>query len=159
MVNCDLCGREVMDYYEAIIEGSLLNVCVYCSKFGKIVNVKKLGEGEKKEKFRLSEQLKKNLRERFIDNIVSDYNLRVKGAREGMGLKQEELAKSISVKESVIHNIESKRLEPSDDIAKKLENFLNIVLIEKIENKEPEKNIDLKFDGLTIGDLLKLKKE
>ncbi len=148
-----------MDYYEAIIEGSLLNACISCSKFGKIVNVKKLEREEKKEKFRLSEQLKKNLRERFIDNIVPDYNLRVKRARENKSLKQEELAKFIGVKESVIHNIESKKLEPGVDIAKKLENFLDIVLIEKIENKEPEKKIDLKSNGLTIGDLLRIKKE
>lgn len=159
MTSCDLCGREIEDYYEVVIEGSMLKVCISCSKFGNVVNVRKIEKEEKKEKFKLSEQLRKNVKELSIESIVNDYNLRIKKAREEKGLKQEELAKSIGVKESVIHSIESRKIEPSIDIAKRLENFLNIVLIEKISNINEERKIDFKNTELTIGDLLKFKQK
>ena len=159
MSNCDLCGREVMDYYEAIIEGSLLNVCSNCSKFGNIVNVKKLNKVKDEKKTKISSDLKKKAKELFTESIVEDYNFRIKHARENKGLKQEELSRAINVKESVIHSIESKKLEPSINIAKKLENFLNIILIENIKDKEKTKEkVDFKNTELTIGDLLKLSK-
>ena len=68
-----------------------------------------------------------------------------------MGLKQEELARKINEKESLIHKLENELVEPSLKLAEKLEKFLKIKLIEiySDENKYVKNN----DDKLTIGDL------
>ena len=40
MPNCDMCGRE-NNLNQAIVEGSLLNVCDNCARFGKVILIKK----------------------------------------------------------------------------------------------------------------------
>ena len=74
-----------------------------------------------------------------------------------LNLKQEELAQKIAEKVSVIHKVESKHLRPSLALAKKLEHFLNIKLIEKYK-EEKTKTLDFTDSALTIGDLIKFKK-
>ncbi|MBS3133803.1 TIGR00270 family protein [Candidatus Woesearchaeota archaeon] len=159
MTNCDMCGKNVEEIFESIIEGSMLKVCNACSSYGKVVSVKKINTENKKEKLKLSEQLKKSLNETYIDSIVVDYNNIIKEAREKKGLKQDELAKIAGERESVIQNLESKKLELNLGLARKLESILSVILVEKSENRLYENKINLKDGALTIGDLLDIKKK
>lgn len=149
-MNCDICGKRT-DLVPAIVDSTKLSVCKECSNFGTIITEEKTPERPKL-KPRLPE-------EKILEVITSDFADKVKKAREKLNLKQRELAQKIAEKESVIHRIESNHAEPSIELAKKLERFFNIKLIE--EHKEERKNIrlDFKNNSLTIGDLLKLKKE
>jgi putative transcription factor len=102
------------------------------------------------------------LEEEVTEEIVDDYNIRIKRARELRLLTQEGLARAIAEKESAIHKLESGQLKPNIKLANKLEQFLNIKLTEehKEEKKQDKKKtIDLKDDSLTIGDLIKFKEE
>jgi len=66
------------------------------------------------------------------------------------------LAQALAEKESVIHQLETGKLKPSFRLAKKLAVFLNIDLIESVEsNKNIKKDVNLKSESVTIGDLLK----
>ncbi|MAG50350.1 TIGR00270 family protein [archaeon] len=147
--DCDLCGKKT-ELVEGVVEGSILKVCNNCIQFGEAVEIKKsvLEEKSKPEK----------IKEEIIEEIVRDYSTRIKGARESMNLLQKDLAMEIAEKESVIHNLESGHLEPSLDLAKKLEGFLNIKLIVINKNEKVDK-IDFHNASLTIGDLLKLNKD
>ena len=148
MGGCEICGKN-LDYLDkAIVEGVMMSVCSNCSKFGKVIPVRKPLIGPK----RVIPIHTKELREDIIDN----YSESIKKGREKRGLKQGELAKNIAEKESVISKIESGSLKPSFILARKLEQFLGIRLIESFEDKK-EVNLNLKDDGLTIGDLLKIK--
>jgi len=155
-MQCEMCGREVKVLYTAEIEGVKLNVCKECAKHGKILRIynstyKKI-EKEKKRK----EEKEEIPKEEEIEKIVDDYAIRVKKAREKKGWKQEELAKKIAEKESVIHHIESGRHEPPMNVAKKLERVLGIKLIEKAKASIllPER----KKETLTLGDIAVIKK-
>ena len=74
-------------------------------------------------------------------------------------MKQDELAKIAGERESVIQNLESKKLELNLGLARKLESILSVILVEKSENRLYENKINLKDGALTIGDLLDIKKK
>jgi len=147
---CELCGKRD-NLKNAIIEGTSLAVCSKCVEFGNVVVIP-----EKKEEIRrVSRRIEI---EPETELINPEYSKMIKGAREKSGLKQEELAKKIAEKESVIHHLESGQLEPSFALARKLEMFLKIKLIE-IYREERKKSLDFSDSSLTVGDLLKLKKK
>lgn len=148
MVGCEICGKNLENLEKAIVEGVMMNVCSGCAKFGKVIPVRKpLIEPRRVIPVQTKE---------VMEEIVTDYAELIKKGRERKGLKQEELAKDIAEKESVISKVESGSLKPSFILAKKLEQFLDIKLIEFFEEKK-EINLNLKDNGLTIGDLLKAK--
>ncbi|MAG08060.1 TIGR00270 family protein [Candidatus Woesearchaeota archaeon] len=149
-IQCDLCGKET-NLFLADIEGTELNVCSNCSKFGRVIKEIRAEEKEKKpkeEKNQITEEPE------IIDSIVADYAEIIRKKREQLGLKQEDFAKKISEKESTVHHLEIGKLEPSIELARKLERLLKINLIETIE-VEQEKTKQEKSDVLTIGDILK----
>ena len=153
-----MCGRAVAEI-DAIVEGTILKVCKNCVKFGDAIPVQRPSEPKKAQK--LSFKSKKKVVSDELDVIVSDYGMRVKRAREKKGMKQGEVAKLIGEKESVVQKVESGGMEPPMKLAKKLEQFFGISLIEKqvVEvDKEDIEDLDLNSSGLTIGDLLKFKK-
>ena len=80
---------------------------------------------------------------------------KIKKARERKEITQEDLAKFIAEKESVIHQLESGKLKPNFKLAHKLEVFLNISLVDKVETKlKKDKKVDFKDGNLTIGDII-----
>ena len=92
----------------------------------------------------------------IIDSIVSNYPEIIRGKREQLGLKQEEFAKKISEKVSIVHHLEIGKLEPSIELAKKLEKLLRIRLVETIEVEKEEIKQE-EGEVMTIGDLIKEK--
>ncbi len=147
-MQCELCGSN-KNLVKALIEDSTLNVCIDCARFGKIIST------QKQEK--VIPKYKENKQEE-IELIINDYAKLIKNAREKLNLKQEELAKKISEKISVIHSVESGHLEPEINLAKKLEKFLNLRLINKIKTAPMNKK-ETKTGSLTIGDIIKIKDE
>jgi len=142
---CELCGKHGR-LNDCVIEGTLISVCKDCSKFGNAIETTK--KVEIKRKIKAVEE---------TEFISKTYPSIIKNARERLNFKQKELAEKIGEKESVIHQLESGQLEPSMILAKKLENFFKIKLIETYE--APSKKIDFSDANLTIGDLLKVKKK
>ena len=70
-------------------------------------------------------------RRELIQMVVSDYAQKIRKAREKMGLTQEEFAKKLAEKWSIMQKIESGQFKPSIEMARKLERILNIELIEQ----------------------------
>jgi putative transcription factor len=86
-------------------------------------------------------------------SVKSNFHLLVKNERTKRNLTQEELAKKLNEKESVIKRIED-GWEPSLNVIKKLERFFNINLTEELEEKQIEKKADK--TELTIGDVVEI---
>jgi len=152
-IQCDLCGKET-NLFLADIEGTELNVCSGCAMFGKVIKEIKVEEEEKPKKEGIGETAVEE--KEIIDSIVSDYAKIIREKREQLGLKQKDFAEKISEKESLVHNLETEKFEPSIKLARKLERFLKIQLVETIE-VEKEKPKQGKDDVLTIGDVIKEK--
>lgn len=150
-MQCDLCGREPASVV-ADIEGSQLNVCSNCSSFGKVIKAVAQPRKEEQKRREIILVPKKEI----LQVIVSDYGQRIRQARESLNLTQEDFAKRINEKESLVHNMESGKFEPSMDLARKLEKFLKIPLVEAHEEQH-EKISASGGEALTIGDLLRIK--
>ncbi len=152
-MQCDMCGKEDKLFVTSI-EGSQLQLCKGCSVYGKIIHkVRPPAQPHFKQKQRVIDT------EEIIRRIVPDYANKIRNARDQMGLKQEQFAKKINEKESIIQQLETGKFEPSIRLATKLEKTFNIVLIEELKSKEMPKFTQTKSkEGLTVGDMIKFKK-
>ncbi|MFH1850385.1 MAG: multiprotein bridging factor aMBF1 [archaeon] len=149
-MQCDICGSEGPQK-RAMIEGTELNVCSRCAAYGKVVGPVRVPK--KSEPARVRTLPEKEM----IQIITEGYPALVKAARERLGMKQIELALKISVKESVIHKIESGHFEPPLELARKLERFLKIQLVEEHEEVHEGKR-PASGNELTLGDFVKIRK-
>jgi len=93
-----------------------------------------------------------------MDELAPDYDQRIRQARESAGLSQEELAKELNEKASLIRKLEHGDVLPSDDVQKKLERRLSISLTgEGGEEEDAEWESSGGGTGLTLGDMVKRK--
>lgn len=152
MAACEMCGANG-ELVSAIIEGTQFKVCNACSSFGKIVK-----EAENVHKPAFREVHEKDLKEE-VEFVTYRCGAMVKEAREALGMSQEELAKKMNERESVVHAIESGHLKPSIELARKLEKSLQIRLVENYAKEQEKPKVNFKNEGLTIGDLIKLKQK
>ncbi|MBW2977464.1 multiprotein bridging factor aMBF1 [Candidatus Woesearchaeota archaeon] len=152
-MQCDMCGSEER-VYKTNIEGSILNVCKACSKFGTVIAP--VREEIEVRREREIKEIEKEPEKEIIELVVGDFADRIRRKREELGLKQEDFAKKLNEKESVIHKLETGEFKPSLDMARKLEKVLGIKLVEEYE--EEGKATKTESAELTVGDLIKIKK-
>lgn len=146
---CEMCGSRE-SAFKAVIEGTEMNVCRNCSGFGRIVAEAKRSIVKK------PKRLNPETVEVTVRMIVPNYSQLIRNEREKLGLSQKEFAIRIKEKDSLIHNIETKKFEPSIKLAEKIERFLKIKLIE--EYKEKKEGLQkVKSGEFTIGDFIKVK--
>ena len=145
-MECELCGIR-SSCCKAEIEGVILNVCEQCAKYGK-----KITTPPKKLVKKVSPALPK------IEKIpVEDFSERVRKLREQRKLSQEELARSVKEKVSVIKRIEEGWI-PEEKVIEKLEKFFGVKLTEEIvENEFKSKKEAKNTQVLTIGDIVEIK--
>lgn len=152
---CEMCGSEEK-LFKADIEGVVLNVCGKCAKFGKVIAAVPEVTGHKQKKPEAKPAADKRKSE-LIQVVAHDAAQKVRVKRQRLGLKQMQLAKAIAEKESLIQKIESGQFTPSIRLARKLEKYLKIRIIEQHEEKH-DRQYKAKGVGLTIGDILSIKK-
>lgn len=148
-MECEVCGRSVEKLFYVKIEGSEVYACENCSKFGVLIVQ---GAQKKQATFKYPQ-----FREEKTVEYVENYGEAIRNARQRRGLTQEELGKLINEKMSVIARLESEKMVPTAELAKKLEKLLDIQLLEELQE---EKIIAARPPAgeLTIGDVIKIKK-
>jgi len=147
MTACELCGKDT-PLFIAVVEGSKLNVCINCGKFGKVLRMPPVAVQKNAPVAEASEP---------VEVVVTDYALLIRTAREKSGMTQKDFARSLNEKESIIQKIENGVFVPPILMARKLEKLLKIKLVEV--EKEDEVSKEKRASGpLTIGDILNVKK-
>jgi putative transcription factor len=156
MAVCEMCGAEER-LYKSEIEGSIINVCQECSKFGKVISA--VAEPKKDRLKKESKKEEQKVQQRnFIYLVSPEFAKKVKEKREKLGMNQEDFAKKIAEKESVVQKLETGEIKPSLALARKLERLLGIKLIEFYE-EETHGETKVSTEGFTIGDIVKIKKK
>jgi len=174
MVQCEMCGAETPSPKTVKVEGAELQVCDECADFG--TEVRDQSTSSSSTKYSTSSSGSSDSggsssssggssggstrrRDMFdeMDEIVTDYDQRIREAREDAGLSQKELAKAISEKASLIRKLEGGNVLPSDTVQKKLESELGISLTQSADEEDGEWSSDSAGDGLTLGDMVKRK--
>jgi putative transcription factor len=147
-----MCGRSGR-LVKARVEGSELEVCEACSKFGKVlIPPNRRPEFQKK---RLTPQTK---RPTELITLLEDYPQKIREARHRLGLTQEEFAIKAAEKHSLIQKIESGDIKPSVPLARKLEQILKIKIVMAYnETAETTPQAQNKSSHFTIADFIKTK--
>lgn len=149
--NCEMCGSAGR-LQRTLVEGSEMDVCQGCARFGKNIArpITFVNKG--------TETKKVVARPEKITIIISGFGSRVKKARERLGLTQEEFAKKIAEKESLVQQIESEKIKPRIQTALKIEKELNINLVEEYEEEGSSFGLPQKTKEFTLGDMIKVRK-
>ncbi len=180
MVQCEMCGTETASPNRVKIEGAELDVCDECTDFGTEIKTG-AGTSSTSTKYSTSSSGSSNStssssrtgtsatsssssgggrrRDMYddIEELATDYDERIRTAREKSGLSQEDLANQLNEKASLIRKIERGETLPSDDIQSKLERSLDIDLTESAGVDDMDWDSDSSTDGFTLGDVVKRK--
>lgn len=126
LVECSLCGKDFFRLNKAEIEGSILDVCDKCTRFGTKIE-EPISYQPLKREFKFSQ---------IIENTyaIQHYGQKILHARIAMGLTREDFARKIHEKESVIRRIEEEELEPDVKLLRKIQGFLRLKLVENISD-------------------------
>jgi putative transcription factor len=128
-MNCEICGKEITGEPLVVrIEGSRVNTCRACARLGERVS------GIREKQIQTAPKRKPHVKVEKIVELVDDYANLVRKNREKIGLTQDQLGSKINEKGSVISRIESGHMEPDLKVAKKLERFFSITLLEELES-------------------------
>lgn len=159
---CELCGSEAPRLIPTRIEESVLQVCSRCQRYGE---VQVSSEPKKKESDQdvVKERLEKRERRQkgrdiytqISKELAADYDVRIRKARQRMGMDQKKLAAKIQEKKSIIAKLETRSMRPDDRLMKKLEGTLGIKLTEEIEVENIQRRSS--SGSFTIGDIIMMK--
>jgi putative transcription factor len=163
-----MCGKEVPRLKKVQIGGSTLEVCNECARFG---------EGSPREAPKPAPmssgpaaaaptwkpspppaRRSKDALSRGEEELVEDYPKRISRARQRMGLTQEDLARKLNEKKSVISRLETGEIHPEEKLIKKLERTLGIKLKERMEFQVETGKKRVTSGGVTLGDLIRMEK-
>ena len=166
-MRCEVCGRKIHETpLRAIIEGARLTVCTECSKHGKVLSPEedltiRPGTQKTPSAILIKNQKRKTpeAKVEITQEVVEDYDSKIRQAREKLGLSHEELGKKISEKESVLRKIETRKMTPNNLLITKLEHALKIKLLVPISEEKIPQIPKSPNRELTLGDLMQLNKK
>ncbi len=150
---CDMCSAKGR-LYKVKVEGAELTLCKDCSKFGEVIGQVQ----QESESFNKKQKTIINEGPELIEILSEDYADKIKKKRESLGLSQKDFAEKLNEKESIIQKLENWHLEPSIDLAKKIEKSLGLKILEQYEEKHEKQNNKGSMGTFTIGDFIKIKK-
>ncbi|MGM0604486.1 MAG: multiprotein bridging factor aMBF1 [Halobacteriota archaeon] len=173
MPQCEMCGAQQASLTTTKVEGAELELCNSCTDFGTEVRTASTSGGTSKYSTTSSSGTSggsgggssgstsgstRRKRDMFDDmeEIATDYDDRIRNARESAGLTQEELADRLNEKASLIRKLERGDMLPSDDVQQKLERSLEISLTEGSDVDDTEWSSGER-GSMTLGDVVKRK--
>lgn len=164
-MRCEVCGRHIYGKInKTVIEGARLIVCSECTKLGSQVTMHPLTESIKqapkiqtKQKWHVRKTNKKPSLQPTME-LVTDYGVRIRKARNKQGLSHENLGRKISERVSILKKLENQKMRPDNKLARKLEHALRITLLVPANEEKFPKGLFLNITqkkSLTLGDLVK----
>lgn len=167
-MRCEVCGSKIHGRpYNVIIEGAKLSVCSECAKHGKVVieepkpKTAMLKPKATLPPFKVQSKKSSKAIVETTQELVENFDLKIRQAREKLGFSHEDLGKRINEKVSVLRKIETRKVKPDNILVTKLEHALKIKLLvpssdERILQAKVPKLVSRE---LTLGDLIRLNKK
>lgn len=136
LLNCDICGRVIVGpAFRVRVEGAKMLVCSSCQHLGKPYQEERSVPTRPyapstlrmpKAIHRRAPELPRGMEE---SDVAEDYSNLVRSHRMKMGLSQEELAKRVKERLTVIQKIETGKIAPDSKLCRELEHELRIKLL------------------------------
>jgi putative transcription factor len=163
---CEICGKEIFGKPRRIIvDRAELTVCQACSSLGEPAPEARrppagAGAAPRRAAAKGAPPAPRIPRELLESEVCEDFAERVRRGRTAAGMSQEDLAKRINEKVSVIQRIESGKMVPSVRLCRALEHALRIKLLVEARAEEPIPKAQLGPGdyGPTLGDLARIKR-
>ena len=179
MVQCEMCGAETPSPKTVKVEGAELDVCGDCADFGTEVQTQQTSTTSTK--YSTSSSSSGGSRSSTgtsgggsrssgsggrrpgsdiyddVEELATDYDDRIRRAREGAGLSQDDLAERLNEKASLIRKLERGEMLPSDAIQNKLERALDVSLTESVGAEDDEWSSGASSGEFTLGDVVERK--
>lgn len=155
-MECELCGKEA-NCRAIVIDKVRMMVCSNCIKFGHGIEIKNnyYKSNDRKIIDRIKKPKEKDVYKEINKELVSNWNILIKNAREKKGLSREDLGFKIGERTVTISKIENGDLRPSDKIIEKLEKELNIILLETPSVQSSVLSSSHYHNNFTLGDFVK----
>ncbi|MCI4339136.1 MAG: multiprotein bridging factor aMBF1 [Thermoplasmata archaeon] len=139
---CEMCGNDVEMTSRVRVEGSTLNLCGDCARFGKAVDPPPAPmaapAGPRRTAYAGGASRPggggRSMQERDLYTEIGEMELapdwakRIRIAREALHWTPEELGKKLNEKKSVVLKIESGSFRPADDLVRRIERLLKVRL-------------------------------
>jgi len=167
-LRCEVCGRKIFGKPpRVVIEGAKLTVCNECAKLG----TSTWEEPKPKvfsPKLRTMPQTpriqSRKPPEPTVDTgleLAEKYDVKIRQAREKLGLSHEELGKKMSEKVSLLRKIETGKVKPDNVLATRIERALRVKLLVPASKEETSQAKAPKPASreVTLGDLIRLDKK
>lgn len=157
---CEVCGADVPRTKTVAVEGTVLNACPNCARFGTEVGAPATPD-RKSVPHAIAQRLearKRRMSEKDVfaqsgeEELAVDYAERVRRAREARGWKQTDLGAKVNERVTIIAKVESGAMVPNEELVRRLERALEIKLKEKVAAVVVPKASAR--EALTLGDLL-----
>lgn len=148
MPDCEICGKYTEEVFQVLVEGSKMNVCNNCSGSGKFLG--QVREAPVKKETVIEEDAPDI-------EIVDNYGVLIRDARERKGYTQEEFAKKINESFSLLQKIELEKIQPNERAAEKIEKVLGIKIYQLVKRQSME--MTKKKTTLTMADVIKIKEK
>lgn len=168
MPTCEICGRECRSTREISLEGAELFACNRCAELGDPVHRPKPAVGHPStvpktrptsiprstSALRPSHRPRPQSRELVA---VDNFSQLIRKAREQQGMSQKDVAGKLHERTSIIAKLESGKLTPTINLARKLERLFKLTLLEEAES------IDLSpvtsQSSTTLGDVVEIRRK
>ncbi len=147
MTSCDMCGKQG-SLLTADVEGVEMTVCQNCAQFGIV-----------KRKADVIRIPQKKIHQEQPFRVAVNYASLLRQAREKQGLSQEDFARFLQEKESIVAKWEQGKMQPSVEVARRLEKILSVSLVEEEVEQSFERDKPARADGFTLGDFMKVRKK
>ena len=180
MVQCEMCGTDTANPNRVKIEGAKLNVCDECTDFGTEVDTGSSSSSSTKYSTSSSDDSSSTgagatntgasttsgggggrgrKPDMFddIEELAQDFDDQIRQAREHAGLSQEDLAKDLNEKASLIRKLEQGEMLPTDETQAKLERTLDIDLSAGGSTDDADWESDSSTGEYTLGDVVERK--
>jgi len=161
---CEMCGKEGPMTKPMLVEGTRLNLCPNCARFGdEYKGQQSSAPGAPVNKSVIEQRLER--RERRMQTrdvfsassreLIDDYGTAVRKAREAKGMDLDEFSKSILERRGNIARVEANDLVPDDKLVAKLEKALNISLREQVQSGGQVGGGGNRSEGMTLSHFIK----
>jgi len=127
---CELCGKPAPERKRVVVDGTVFNVCMSCSKHGKPYEPAPVA---KKKKVVQATTRKITLSDDLI--LDPEFPRMLREARMKRGLTHEQLGMQMNEKSNLLRRYETGALKPDELMAKKLERHLGVKLYVSAEGK------------------------
>jgi putative transcription factor len=162
-LNCDICGREIVGpAFKVKVEGAKMLVCRNCQSLGTPYReeppiprpISSFTRSARLARIpaRRPAELPKEVEE---FDVAEDFSDLVRKRRMKLGWSQEDLARRVKEKLSVIQKVETGKISPDTQLCRQLQHELRIKLL--VPRKEaPSPKIAAPAE-VTLGDIVKIK--